>query len=248
MNWRRLLGALVFIFCVEVVASACPFNGPFCVLTYHMRNLSRHVHDDFMDNECPGQGLHSKPFGNWGVHSPENQVPEDRDQFQGWKDFTNPLEKDNQWNSCTSRQDLYPEGNCDFYNHDSCTAQITDKGTNQYTNTFRQHSEPVSCFGGCSDLNGEFYVLPNEWLKLYELDLGENWSTDPDAFVDKLLAPPLLTPLPCYYFNSCFPAASAPVPAISVNGADIFANVWVQLLGGGYEDPYSACDFGNPLP
>lgn len=244
MKWPGYVGILVVILCAEGNALGCG-TGPYCVLSFHLRNDSRHVHDDYLTNECPGDPPHTPPFGNWGVNSPENQTPQDRDQFEGWNG--------GHWNSCTARQDLYPKGNCSYYNHDGCTAQITNQGTNQYTNTLRQRFQQVSCpimgGGGCQDLDGSWFTLSGEWLDLYELDPFQNWASDPDAFVDELLPPPLSAFMSCPDSNFCFPSVGFPEPAVSLFGADIIAAVWIHFLGGGFDDPLGACEgAGQPLP
>ncbi|MFQ5723195.1 MAG: hypothetical protein ACE5G6_01790 [Terriglobia bacterium] len=248
MRLQSVLTAVLLVLSVDLAAWACQ---PTCVLSFHLRNSDRHVHDDFLVSECPGDPPHSPPFGNWGVLSPgEGQTPKNRDQFQGWKDFL--FETDNQWNSCTARQDLYPEGNCSFYNHDGCTAQITDRGTNRYTNHVRQVSLPVSCpflgLGGCQDLDGMFLDLPGEFLDLFELDAFQNWASDPDAFVDELLPPLLSVFVFCPEPEFCVGSTGFPTFAVSLFGADISAIVWIELLGGGYVDSPQCPGGGIDVP
>lgn len=66
-----------------------------CPVTIRMFNHNRYAYDT--DEECPG-GVHSVPFGNWGVSSNVGSKV-DGDQFQGWHPGCGSG-GNAEWNSC----------------------------------------------------------------------------------------------------------------------------------------------------
>jgi hypothetical protein len=221
--------------------------GPYCNLSFKLHNAFRIVAADWLANECPGGG-HSAPFGNWGVDSGWGE-PENGHQFDGWKSVFLGFSQ-RQWNSCTSRQDLYPFGNPDFYNYPpgGYWEQITSTGLNSYTYTSGR-SVGVTCpffeAGGCADLDGSSFDLYGEWLDLFELDTGEPPKFDPDAYVGRLYVWPLsVWPLDCEWDFCTYPwILSDPTPAWGAS-FDIYADIYMEFLGGSFYDPtgYCGCD------
>lgn len=255
MKWQVLLGVFVLSLCMDVSASACAAQGPFCSIRYHMRNQSRRVADNGLANECGGFP-HDAPFGNWGVES-KGAVVVDGNQFQGWKKvFSLATLKDQyQWNSCTAD---FPPPDCTNYNHPTgvCTQQLTTRGSNRYTTSSQLRKELVSCpmlgGGGCSDLNLTLMSVSPDVLSLYEID---PICTPFGCFITKTLVDRLITLVPPVTLLSCtsrFCAGPNPVPApaVSAFGFDIFADIKIEVQGGNFEDisgmcQGQPCDFGE---
>ena|GEM_PF-1139661 len=135
--------------------------------------------------ECPG-GVHSAPFGNWGVTSNFGQSL-DGHQFDGWCHDSEVVFNDGQartacgsdwyqWNSCTSHPD-FSSPNCTLFNSDECTTQKTTTGVNVLGTVSVE--VPVGCpldlsgdgtadAGGCADVQA--YAHSRNFMSLYELD------------------------------------------------------------------------------
>jgi len=135
--------------------------------------------------ECPG-GVHSAPFGNWGVTSNFGSAL-DGHQFDGWCHDSEVVFNDEkekvacgsdwyQWNSCTSHPD-FSAPNCTLYNGDECTIQKTTTGVNVLGTV--SVDVPVGCpldlsgdgeadAGGCADVDA--YAHGRNFMTLYELD------------------------------------------------------------------------------
>ncbi len=135
--------------------------------------------------EC-GAGLHSAPFGNWGVSS-NFGTKQDSHQFNGWcrysyvcDNFSNCKTECQdpwyQWNSCTDIAQYSPP-NCTLYNAGSCTTQTTVTGTNYYGGYYMDLSTDCpydwdgdgQCDeGGCMDITS--LSFGTNYMSIYELD------------------------------------------------------------------------------
>lgn len=161
-----------------------------------------------VDKEC-GAGLHSPPFGNWGVTSNFGHK-EDGNQFQGWYWTDSKY----QWNSCTFHEWAPP--NCSYYNWSSCAQQVQQlygaggMTINVHGTTLADimvncpedtDSDGVCDQGGCK----EIYSIYNgtNWMSLYELD-----EPDGDDLVQSLYFPNTVVNLTCQP-GSCDPAESS---------------------------------------
>ena len=177
--------------------------------------------------ECPGNFIHTSPFGNWGVTSNFGQKQDDH-QFQGWCHDT--LVCDNrgncrtecrdgwyEWNSCTDASEFRPP-NCTLYNDNNCTSQASPLGVNVHGT--RSIDVPVRCpadtngdsvsdDGGCADL--KFFANGTNFMSLYELDPGST-----DDLIQTLYFPDAPVPLACNVFG-CPAAQSA---WVAPNGFD----------------------------
>jgi hypothetical protein len=78
-----------------------------CTLNLSTVNHNRYVYET--DEECT-IGLHTVPWGNWGVNSNLGRV-QDRDQFKGWRQPCNEVRVE--WNSCSVN---YAHQNCERFN------------------------------------------------------------------------------------------------------------------------------------
>jgi len=148
-----------------------------CKVQYHVYTVSRQITGQTLTQECPGGG-HSAPFGNWGADTGVFGSRVNGRQFDGWVLIDNLW----QWNSCTSRQDLYPFGDPEYYNASTqsngpFSAQVTATGVRQASRNAQTTSYTVSCpsqgplgeRGGCKNADG-FTVLEDVIMSLYELD------------------------------------------------------------------------------
>ena len=86
---KRTCVAVLLIWMVMVMPAIAR-----CTADLAFYNLNRRIRGE-VNVECPG-GLHSVPYGNWGVDS-NFESRKDANQFPGWKPDGNSLE----WNSCT---------------------------------------------------------------------------------------------------------------------------------------------------
>ena len=103
-----------------------PQNNGICEVQFSVLNTDRYVYGP-VETECPG--IHSSPFGNWGVKT-ETSDKKDGHQFDGWcHDLVLVNESvptgvrgryktycgDDwyEWNSCTTDR-LYEPPNSDF--------------------------------------------------------------------------------------------------------------------------------------
>ena len=184
----------------------------YCVVRVSGLNQNRKVFGN-ISAECGGDPPwpHSAPFGNWGVASNFGDK-EDGNQFQGWcKD--NYCALDNlgkcathctdrkgwyEWNSCTTDVQWAPR-NCDLYNADDCSTQITTKGLNVHgTSSIRY---PVACpmdtdddgycdTGGCLEMPS--YSSGGNHMTMYELD-----PVDEDELIQTLYFDSFSVPLTC---------------------------------------------------
>lgn len=92
------------------VPAAVHAQSGICTVSVSLFNHNRYAYDT--DEECGG-GIHSVPFGNWGVSSNVGSKS-DRDQFQGWSGTCGNGNKV-QWNSCAVDY-VRPDLNCQRLN------------------------------------------------------------------------------------------------------------------------------------
>lgn len=89
-----VLGVVIALAATFASPAAAQWPMPACRVTVSLENQLRRVTGTVME-ECPG--IHSAPFGNWGVES-DYDSRKDKDQFRGWKPRWGTK---GQWNSCT---------------------------------------------------------------------------------------------------------------------------------------------------
>ena len=202
-----------------------------------------------VNTECGG--IHSAPFGNWGVTSNFGRIL-DAGQFQGWcheseVQFNGEGETPKvvcgsshyQWNSCTSHE-KYSAPNCTLYNAADCTEQHTTTGVNVLGTV--EIWEPVGCpvdadndgladYGGCADIDS--FEHGDNFMSVYELDPFTG-----DQLVQTLYYPRAPVALDCDV-SGCSPNGSRWVTpsryADPGGDALIFAELAVAVNGGVFD-------------
>jgi hypothetical protein len=81
-----------------------------CTVSLTTVNHNRYAYET--DEECTA-GLHTVPWGNWGVNSNVGKV-RDADQFKGWRQSCSEVKVE--WNSCSVNY-LHPDQNCERLNY-----------------------------------------------------------------------------------------------------------------------------------
>ena len=171
--------ALTLLFVSTIDSLTAQFSGEeACVVLLTGQNRNRTV-SGAINQECPGGGWHSAPFGNWGVSSNYSSRLRDTDQFRGWKHLDGPWTKQ-QWNSCTA---FYPPPDCENYQLPACTAPQTSPatvthGSRSYRTSVTHCPNPLIGYpgergNGCSFVQGSFSQSSN-YMTLYELDWDGN--------------------------------------------------------------------------
>ena len=128
---------------------------PQCRPTVQLESQLRRVTGSVMA-ECTG--IHTKPFGNWGVNTNLPSSRNNRDQFRGWLGSTTSVK--GQWNSCT---DWYPTRTNDGYRKQKAYPdddRISGWRPYQRSDTWEQ----------CEGFVPEVHSVNNVKLELYELD------------------------------------------------------------------------------
>jgi uncharacterized protein (TIGR03437 family) len=227
--------------------------GQVCRLSVAGLNRNRKVTGE-ISAECPGNPLHSAPFGNWGATSNYGQA-RDSHQFDGWCHDTRICDNQGrcqancsdgwyEWNSCTTDA-AFRAPNCTLYNDGDCTSQKTATGVNVHGTV--TVNVPVRCpidtdgdriadAGGCSDLRT--YTHTPNFLSLYELDLFTG-----NDLVQTLYFPPTPVAMRCNVAG-CEPSGSE---WVSPNGYDSPvspAKVYAEMataIGSGVLDAGGAC-------
>ncbi len=169
-----------------LLSFGCAAAAQVCRLSVAGLNRERKVSGDIAA-ECPGNPLHSAPFGNWGATS-NFGVKRDSHQFDGWCHDSRVCDSNGncrtdcrdgwyEWNSCTTHS-LYKPPNCTLYNSDGCTTQTSTQGVNVHgTQTVEipvrcpidTNNDGIADAGGCSDVKN--YSHGTNFLSLYELDV-----------------------------------------------------------------------------
>lgn len=201
---RRILWVLaLFAFGATVLPQALAQQ---CTVRYETVNKDRYVYGR-IDTEC--SGIHSKPFGNWGVDTEASNRIDGR-QFEGWCHNVRACDRDGtckwhcrdrwyEWNSCTYHAWAPPLSG--FYNHNNNSQQRSTRGLNAHGTG--EASFPVGCpedtdgdsvedRGGCIEpLRGDFEVYGHR-MNLYELDgKGKLRAFMNDTYVETLQFPSL---------------------------------------------------------
>lgn len=117
--------------------------------------------------ECPG-GIHSHPFGNWGVQSSFGAVINEN-QFKGWHQD----DGHHQWNSCTTHP-YYQAPNPMYYNRPIGIGRWQEGDqTEERVNKTIKWLETDSSGESCRALwDGRSYTVRNVSMRLLELDRG----------------------------------------------------------------------------
>ncbi len=220
-----------------------------CRIDFTVQNRNRAVYGsgaNAIQVECPG-GVHSYPFGNWGVESPWG-VRVDGHQFQGWckntwiygtKYCTHGWYE---WNSCTDYYDGSFDTrspNCAWYNG-GCFQQTTTTGVNVIRNNYED--ELVTCprdtnddgicdDGGCKSCGG--LTFTNPWIQPWELDpLDDDEQITTLTFANFSVTGPC-TPRSCGQGNS---------PWVSSNwDPKVSTQLGVSMRGGTFYDINGWC-------
>ena len=207
-----------------------------CVISQSGRNQNRKVMGP-VSAECSRP--HSVPFGNWGVTSNVGHKV-DGHQFNGW--CRNRVLCDNygdctghcqdswyEWNSCTTDPQWKPD-NCDLYNYNSCSQQITTRGENTHGSTttdvyvscpYDSDGDGTCDTGGCAAITS--FSSGTNWMALYELDLR-----DDDELVQSMYFPSVTLNLNCGVM-SCNSATSSWLTPTSYDTPRSPALVYSQL-------------------
>ncbi|MDE2758380.1 MAG: hypothetical protein OXU26_12710 [Acidobacteriota bacterium] len=205
------LAGVLSIFVLSVWIGDLSAQG-YCELRHSGLNQNRKiigaVSTECDDGEGWWPGGHSLPFGNWGVTSNVGHKI-DGHQFNGWCRNRYLCDSNGdcawhcqdswyEWNSCTTGS-AWLSGNCDFYNYNHCTQQITTRGVNTHGSTatyvyvscpYDSNDDGICDSGGCASVSS-FYSGSN-WMTLYELD---EW--DDDEVVQSLYFPSVTMSLNC---------------------------------------------------
>jgi hypothetical protein len=100
-------------FVLGVILSMVAFSGVYaqnvCTLSLTTVNHNRYAYET--DEECTA-GLHTVPWGNWGVNSNVGRV-QNTDQFKGWRQPCSEVKVE--WNSCSVNY-AHPDQNCERLN------------------------------------------------------------------------------------------------------------------------------------
>ena len=127
-----------------------------CTADLSFYNEVRRAHGQ-INVECPG--IHSYPFGNWGVDSAHG-TREDGNQFSGWKPQNDGT---HEWNSCTR-----VANSSDFQPGAVIPAQWADPDIPFVYATARYKGpRGRTCE---SWLPGRVFTIAGEYMKVYELD------------------------------------------------------------------------------
>ncbi|HWR50617.1 MAG TPA: hypothetical protein VN428_05895 [Bryobacteraceae bacterium] len=234
------------------VCSAAVLGGQVCRLQVAGLNQSRRVIGP-VNVECPGEVVHSAPFGNWGVTSNYGQKRDSR-QFDGWCHDTPTCDNAGncrtsctggwyEWNSCTDHSS-FRAPNCSLFNTPDCAGQVTATGANVHGTKYVD--VPVRCplpvaggpdAGGCSDVSS--YASGVNFMSLYELD-----PATPDDLIQTLYFPETVVKLTCDAWG-CAPAGSAWVAPTGYdspsNDARVYAELATVVGWGAFVDPGGAC-------
>ena len=208
---------------------------PACYKTYEFYNGYRNI-TGAVNVEC-GAGVHSAPWGNWGVDSPYG-TRYDGFQFPGWKVTSG--DDWYQWNSCTTKKAEYRapspcSGSNSYYNDGSTSAGCRTQSTLAYlspakfgsTNQIYYHFPDVHY--SCASVVSGVEVVSGLYMTAYELD----WP-DGDDRVSKLTYPTISIPMSCNTGNDTCTGTSSwysqsgsdrPVTGLS---AEVYVKVKMQ--------------------
>lgn len=259
MEWRlsdRFMSSWTFMLLAAALACAPLAHAQVCRVSVAGLNQSRKVMGP-VHAECPGDFLHSAPFGNWGVTSNYGQKG-DSHQFDGWCHYSTICLTPGacqvtctsswyEWNSCTDQAPYRPP-NCTLYNAADCTEQVSTRGINVHGTKYVDL--PVRCpstsggvsTGGCSDIRA--YSSDANFMSLYELDPATT-----DDLVQTLYFPETKVDLVCDIWG-CAPAVSPWVSPSSYDSPPTPAKVYAELAAfvnwGAFVDAQRACSVTAP--
>lgn len=222
-----------------------------CQIRYSGWNKDRKVMGPVY-TEC--SGIHSPPFGNWGVTSNVGHKV-DGHQFQGWCKTHWACDNDGnckqhckdpwyQWNSCTTWPKWAPT-NCTLYNSNGCTKQVSPLGDNTHGGTETwvnvtcptdSNADGICDAGGCARLSS---FTNSNWMTLYELD-----KNDDDELVQSMYFPSVTVSLSCTAM-SCDSATSSWVSPNRYDSpptpARVSAKAATKVESGRFVDRFGAC-------
>ena len=166
------------------------------------------------------EGMHTPPFGNWGVESPHGAKRNGR-QFPGWE-----AEDDlrwRQWNSCTSDPRFRTSA---YLPHGEPQQAIPDVAS-RYASRVEKGPDNVPCD---TVHRGGLRVFGGLYMKIYELDtiadrtVGGNGSD----LVGFLSYPTALVPISCSTSSDCR-GQSPHYSPLSSSSSNVSANIFVDV-------------------
>lgn len=259
---------VVFFFALSSITvgvlSVASAYAQYCMIQFNLRNADRYIWGAPWNAEC--SGLHSSPFGNFGVSSNVGDL-QDSNQFPGWE-----YESDGtyEWNAC--KKD-YPPPNCTYYNAGSaCDEQVTwAPSYGQYGNygggwvhfpvicPIDWNEDGVVDTGGCLNLDGQTFRISGNFASVYELD----WP-DSNDFIRTMYHPDLAVTLHCPSWYYCEAVASGWVfpyqwqdewgvlwdPSDPEQNRLVNASIALEVVGGRfrYDDCETACRYAPDNP
>lgn len=235
-----------------------------CVIGYSVFNKDRHVHGP-INNECSSGGLHSAPFGNWGVDTESSDLHDGR-QFEGWCKYRRLCDNNGdcklyckdqwyEWNSCTFHEWSPP--NNDFYNHNNGTEQKSTRSMNLHGSGSVNLS--VSCpydsdgdyyneSGGCAEVLENGFNIAGHRMELYELDgkrIGRWFSKDTKVGTLRFPMLRVSTSSDLCDVGGCSKSSIGTWSSSSRSSSTrkASAKAAIQLTQVFYSDPYSNCEY-----
>lgn len=194
-----------------------------CETTTIYENRTRRVFGTSIATEC--SGIHTVPFGNWGVDS-NGGTTRNGFQFPGWKKqcfripvlriplpiFCNLL----QWNSCT--RDHSPTTYPQYYTGNGYTQVPRPDGTAVHASDTSQGYDGTTCRS-----KGTVASFRGNYMTLREIDLAPGSGRSNDEVVTELNYPDINVPLTCSTDWDCRGSSAwvSPSGSPSVASADI---------------------------
>lgn len=195
-----------------------------CETTTIYENRTRRVFGTNIATECSG-GIHSAPFGNWGVDS-NGGITRNGFQFPGWKKeclrvpvlgirlpiFCNLR----QWNSCT--RDYSPTAYPLYYTGSGYTQVPRPDDTAVHASDTSQGHDGITCRS-----KGTVASFRGNYMTLREIDLAPGSGRSNDEVVTELTYPHINVPLTCSTEWDCHGSSAwmSPSGNSSVASADI---------------------------
>lgn len=249
-----------------IITSGLAVQAQHCRIQYNMRNDNRYIWGAPLYAECPGDGIifpHSAPFGNFAVSSNVGDL-DDSNQWPGWNGPWNDPDRTYEWSACSS---VYPPPDCEFYNANSCTDQVSTSGSQgdygNYGGGWVYLS--VSCpedwngdeivdMGGCLDVDGMQFTVSGNFTSVYEYDPGGGHE-----FIRTLHYPTRSVTLDCPtddYCNAVNSSYAYPqrwddgvqsyYPNDPEDDRRLNAAIGIEVVNGYFVDPYGYCDGWQP--
>lgn len=252
---------------VDIVPRVHAQTQPVCRIEYSILNKDRYVYGG-VDNECSTRGLHSAPFGNWGVDSELSDRVDGR-QFEGWCKNRYICDRNGtckthcsdswyEWNSCNFHAWAPPL--VGFYNYNNSTQKRSTRGTDTHAGGYVDIAN-VSCpvdsdgdniydSGGCVGALPRTFSVSGHRMELYELD-GKGWVGrifSIDTHVETLRFPTLSVSSSSVNCNNAHGCEDINVigtwtdpdsPSVSSRKTSSKAAVRINRMT--FKDPYSVC-------